>query len=176
MGVKRMQGTSAYLEYIGPKGKKRKRNCIYNKENQCRNVKSPIYLLNCIGRLYCNKYDDLKTEEKSNSDEYEENVIYKKKYKEEKDRINRSKSESAYLSRESLLNKEVILLDLETNEVIDITIVEEKDKDILSDKISIESPLGRALCRTSIGSEFEVIQGNSIAKYFIESILEAVKK
>lgn len=132
--------------------------------------------MNCIGRLYCNKYDDLKTEEKGNSDEYEENAIYQKKYKEEKDRINRRKSESAYLSRESLLNKEVILLDLETNEVIDITIVEEKDKDILSDKISIESPLGRALCRASIGSEFEVIQGNSIAKYFIESILEAVKK
>lgn len=168
--MRRMQGTSAYLEYIGPKGKKRKRNCIYNKNNQCRNEKSPIYLLNCIGRMLCNKYDDLKTEEKSNLDEYEDNVIYQKKYREEKERINRSKSENAYLSRKDLLNKEVRLLDLETNEVIDITIVEEKDKDILSDKVSIESPLGKALCRTSIGSEFEVMQGNSIVKYLLKDI------
>lgn len=170
MGIRRMQGTSAYLEYIGPKGKKKKRNCIYNKNNQCRNEKSPIYLLNCIGRMLCNKYDDLKAEEKRNSDEYEDNVIYQKKYKEEKERINRSKSEDAYLSRKDLLNKEVILLDLETNEVIDITIVEEKDKDILSDKISIESPLGRALCRTSIGSEFEVVQGSNTVKYIVENV------
>lgn len=169
MGIRRMQGTSAYLEYIGPKGKKKKRNCIYYKDNKCSNIKSPIYLLNCIGRMYCSNYDDLKTEEKRNSDEYENNLIYQKKYKEEKDRINRSKNN--YLNRESLLNKEVILLDIETNEVIDITIVEEKDKDILSDKISIESPLGRALCRTSIGSEFEVVQGSNTVKYIVERIL-----
>ena len=170
MGIRRMQGTSAYLEYIGPKGKKKKKNCIYYKDNQCRNIKSPIYLLNCIGRMLCHNYDDLKTEEKSNSDEYENNLIYQKKYKEEKDRINRSKSENAYLSRENLLNKKVRLLDLDTNEVIDITIVEEKDKDILSDKVSIESPLGKALCRTSIRSEFEVVQGNSIVKYVIKNV------
>ena len=77
MGIRRMQGTSAYLEYIGPKGKKKKKNCIYYKDNQCRNIKSPIYLLNCIGRMLCHNYDDLKTEEKSNSDEYENNLIDK---------------------------------------------------------------------------------------------------
>lgn len=170
MGIRRMQGTSAYLEYIGPKGKKKKRNCIYYNDNKCSNTKSPIYLLNCIGRMYCNNYDDLKTDEKSNSDEYETNVVYQRKYKEENDRKNRSKNENAYLSRESLLNKDVILLDLDTNEVIDIRIVEEKDKDILSDKISIESPLGRALCRTSIGNEFEVVQGNSTIKYMIKNV------
>lgn len=171
MGIRRMQGTSAYLEYIGPKGKKKKRNCIYYNDNKCSNTKSPIYLLNCIGRMLCHNYDDLKTEEKSNSDEYEDNLVYQKKFKEEKDRISKSKSEDAYLSRESLLNKEVILLDIETNEVIDITIVEEKDKDILADKISIESPLGKALCRTSIGSEFEVMQGNNIIKYVLETVI-----
>lgn len=75
-----------------------------------------------------------------------------------------------------LLNKKVTLLDLEANEIIEITIVKEKDKDELFNKISIDSPLGKALCGTYVGSKFEVVQGSNIVKYLIKGILEVVNK
>lgn len=75
-----------------------------------------------------------------------------------------------YLGRENIINKTVQLVELNTNEIINIKIVEEKDKDVFMDKISIESPLGKALCKTSIGDEFEIVQGNNIIKYRLKSI------
>jgi hypothetical protein len=52
MEIREMQGTSAYLQYIGPKGRKRKKNCIYYTDNKCSNNKSQVYLMNCVGRMY----------------------------------------------------------------------------------------------------------------------------
>ncbi|SHF14345.1 Uncharacterised protein [Clostridium fallax] len=31
MGIREMQGTPAHIEYIGPKGGKRRSNCVYYK-------------------------------------------------------------------------------------------------------------------------------------------------
>ena len=58
MGIREMQGTPAHIEYIGPKGRKRRSNCVYYKEGLCRCEKSQIFLLKCVGRLLCNYYDD----------------------------------------------------------------------------------------------------------------------
>lgn len=30
MGIREMQGTLAHLEYIGPRGRKRRKYCVYN--------------------------------------------------------------------------------------------------------------------------------------------------
>lgn len=169
MGIKQMQGTSAYIEYIGPRGRKRKKDCIYNKHNKCNNKKCQIYLFNCIGRMYCTKYDDTK-EEETNLNNYGNSVRYEKKHKKYEDKINGNKRDINSLKRKSLLNKKVKLLDVEENEIINITIVEENQEDIFSDKISIESPLGKALCGVSVGSEFEIVQGNNIIKYLLKAI------
>lgn len=53
-----MQGTSAHLEYIGPKDRKYKKNCIYNKDNICTCEKTRIYLSKCAGRMICGFYED----------------------------------------------------------------------------------------------------------------------
>lgn len=36
MGIKRMQEVSAELEYIGPRGRKRKKNCVFYFEGICK--------------------------------------------------------------------------------------------------------------------------------------------
>lgn len=167
MGIKQMQGTSAYLEYVGPKGRKRKKDCVYNKDNTCHHIKSQIYLSHCVGRMYCSNYDDSKIEENKNLDEYQSNFIEKKNYKRND---KKSKNKEVYLSKGNLLSKTITLLDTKTNEIINIKIVEEKEKDILSDKISIQSPLGRALCKTNIGSEFEINQEGNVIKYILKEI------
>lgn len=53
-----MQGTSAHLEYIGPKDRKYKKDCIYNKDNICTCGKTRIYLSKCAGRMICGFYED----------------------------------------------------------------------------------------------------------------------
>ena len=58
MGIKEMQGVSAYLEYVGPRGRKRKKNCVYYNEQICHCKNSNYYLLNCGGRYSCMNYDD----------------------------------------------------------------------------------------------------------------------
>lgn len=58
MGIKEMQGTPAYLEYIGPKGRKHRKKCIYNEGGICKCGKSNCYILKCVGRMYCKYYDD----------------------------------------------------------------------------------------------------------------------
>lgn len=58
MGIRNMQGTSAHLEYIGPKDRKYKKDCIYNKNNICTCGKTRIYLSKCAGRLICGFYED----------------------------------------------------------------------------------------------------------------------
>lgn len=171
MGIKQMQGTSAYLEYIGPKGRKRKKDCIYNRNNECHHLKSQNYLLHCVGRLYCSYYNDLEIEDNIDSNKCETDFIYKKHYRRDSDGRNRNNNEGIYLSKEKLINKKVILLDIEANEIIEITIVNEKDKDELVNKISINSPLGNALCGTYIGSKFEVVQGSNTVKYMIKNVL-----
>jgi transcription elongation GreA/GreB family factor len=105
-----------------------------------------------------------------NLDEYEDNIIDQKSHKEQENRVSGIKNKNACLSREYLLNKKVKLLDFEMNEVIVITIVEEKDKDISSDKVSIESPLGKALCKVCVGTKFGFVQGKKIIKYNLKKV------
>ena len=45
MGVRHMQGVSAYLEYVGPRGRKRKKNCVYYNNGSCSCTKSVFYLI-----------------------------------------------------------------------------------------------------------------------------------
>ncbi|NFE75187.1 GreA/GreB family elongation factor [Clostridium botulinum] len=168
MGIKQMQGTSAYLEYIGPKGRKRKKNCIYNKNNICYYTKAQTYSGSCVGRVYCGNYDDSNNEDIS-LDKYKKDIKPQNKCKKNNNK-KKSRNAKKHLSQKDLLYKEVMLLDKETKETIYIKIVEDKDKDVLSDKISIKSPLGQALCKTNIGREFEVIQGKNITIYVLKDV------
>ena len=70
------------------------------------------------------------------------------------------------------MNKKVSLLENRTNEIIVITMVEEKNKDLFDNKISIDSHLGKALCKTSVVNEFEIRQGDNTVKYVLKMIFQ----
>ncbi|WP_055070025.1 GreA/GreB family elongation factor [Clostridium massiliamazoniense] len=57
MGINTMQGTPAYLEYIGPKGKKYRKNCYYN-NGMCSNRKVNGYGCKCVVRFICGAYEE----------------------------------------------------------------------------------------------------------------------
>lgn len=163
MGIRRMQGTPAHLEYIGPRGRKRRKYCVYNKEDICKNSSIQVYQCKCVGRKCCSYYrnehdDDKKTDI---TKAYGSSNI-----KEKKDRL------IHYMLEKEMLNKNVKLLDLKSNELWDITIVADEKRNILDNKISVKSPVGQALCKVQkeVGSVFEVIIGNNKNRYKLISI------
>ena len=70
----------------------------------------------------------------------------------------------------TLLNKKITLLNVKENEIIKITIVEDKDEDIFNNKFSIKSQIGKALVNCKKGKKFEIKQGKAIIKYRIKKI------
>lgn len=79
MGIKEMQGVSAYLEYVGPRGRKRKKTCAYYFEGECHCKSSNYYLLRCGGRSFCKYFDDSEETREIYKDELEKNSFSKKK-------------------------------------------------------------------------------------------------
>lgn len=68
----------------------------------------------------------------------------------------------------------VTLYDYEFDENIDYQIVPATEVDVLNNKISIESPVGKALFGKKKGDEIEVEIPDGIAKYRIEDIKKTV--
>lgn len=164
MGIREMQGTPAYLEYVGPRGRKRRKHCIYNKENICKNSSIQMYQCKCVGRMYCSSYKN----DKENNDDI---TSIAKTYGSRN--IKKSKIDiKQKILEEELINKNVKLYDLTYDELLDITIVADEKKDILDNKISVKSPLGQALCnkQKEIGSVFEVTIENTKNRYKLISI------
>ena len=143
MGIKRMQGVSAELEYIGPRGRKRKKNCVFYFEGICKNAKINNYLCKCVGRMFCSTYTDI---------------------------INNENDNKGQQNYREFLNKKITLLNIKENEIIKITIVEDKYEDIFNNKFSIKSQIGQALVNCKNEKEFEIKQGTNIIKYRIKEI------
>ena len=86
MSIRNMQGTPSYLQYVGPKGRKRKKNCVFNYYGSCYCKSSQYYLLTCGGRMSCSNYDDSKEarekyeQEKNKEKRYEAKTFKVKKY------------------------------------------------------------------------------------------------
>ena len=136
-----MQGTSAYLEYIGPHGRKRKNKCIYYENKICYNHKNQTYMDKCVGRMFCSCYND-----------NEKNNLFKNE------------------TKNNLLNKKVTLFNITYNEWLNILIVKDEDRDEFDNKISIDSPLGKLLIGARVGEIIEVNQGSINVRYRIKSI------
>lgn len=169
MGIKEMQGTPAHLEYIGPRGRKRRKNCIYNDNNVCKNCRIKVYETRCVGRMCCKYYDDSHIKESNKLSNRNLKVIDKDK-KLSKKSVKR-KNIAIFRKKKNLLYKKVRLLDINENEIIDIIIVKDKETDELNGRISINSPLAIALSKARIGEKFEVLQGKYITRYIFKSIL-----
>lgn len=132
-----MQGTPAHLEYIVPKDKKRKTDCIYYNKGICNNSKYQIYLGKCV-RLLCDHFDDDKEKlAKANKDKN----IYEKPRK---------------VTKEDLINKKYKLRDLDDSKIRVITFVEAKDQNEEKDYISITSNIADDIKCRAVGTTIKV--------------------
>lgn len=186
MGIRKMQGTSAHIEYIGPRGKKYRKNCIYYNENICICKKSQAFMAKCIGRLYCGQYDDDKSK-KEEMKNYLENLIKdcelisegeklknqryghlnKKKPKEREEYVSKN-TISVDNKKNYLLGKTIKLRSLKMQEDITIKIVKPNEVSTINRKYSIDSNFARALAGKSVG---DVIRVNVVKGYLAFKIL-----
>lgn len=131
--IKRMQGVSAHITYLKKKEEDGHRSrCIYFKpKNSCE-----IYG-ECRTSVDCTKYKEEKNTEKK-----------KKKKGKQKAKENR---------KTGIKEGDTIKIFDAVNEVLmTITLVDKGQSDILNDKISIESPLGKAVLGKEKGDIVEV--------------------
>ena len=49
MGIRNMQGTPAFLEYIGPRGRKRRKSCAFYLNGICYCEKAASFRYRCVG-------------------------------------------------------------------------------------------------------------------------------
>lgn len=189
MGIRRMQGTSAHIEYIGPRGKKYRKNCIYYHENICVCKKSQAFMVKCIGRLYCGQYDD-DNSKKEEIKKYIEELIEECKVISEKQKIEKEKyrnldkrnkkkekNREEYISKNTisldnkknyLLGKTIKLRSLKMQEDIVIKIVKANEVSTINRKYSIDSNFARSLAGKSVG---DVIRVNVVKGYLAFKIL-----
>lgn len=86
------------------------------------------------------------------------------------DIINNENDNKGQQNYKKFLNKKITLLNIKENEIIKITIVEDKYEDIFNNKFSIKSQIGQALVNCKNEKEFEIKQGTNIIKYRIKEI------
>lgn len=181
-----MQGTSAHIEYIGPKDRKFRKNCIYYHENICICKKSQAFMVKCVGRLYCGQYDDNK-EHKAQLEEDIVNLINECKIISEKEKeknklyghLNKSNEvpREEYISKNTinldnkrnyLLGKTIKLKSLKMQEEIIVKIVKPNEVSTINRKYSIDSNFARALGGKSVG---DIIRVNVVNGYLAFKIL-----
>ena len=131
MGIKKMQGTSAHLEYIVPKDKKRKTDCIYHNKGICNCSKYQTYLGKCVGRLYCDHFNDNK--QALLAEDKHEYIFQNSKKVTKKER------------NKELVNKKYKLRDLDDNKIRVITFVKAKEQNEEQDYISITSTIADSI-------------------------------
>lgn len=132
-----MQGTSAFLEYIGPHGRKRKDACAYFIEGKCDYSKAQTYKYKCVGRMYCENFDD--------TDETRKKIVLDRKMK----------SKILKSNIHPLLNKTIKVEDIVTKKVFIVKIVKEHEASPGLYMFSQTSKIGRAFRTGKIGSVVE---------------------
>lgn len=174
-----MQGTPAHLEYIGPLGRKRKKNCAYNEEKLCACKKSQSYMMSCVGRLYCYYYDDTEATRQRFMDEKIEleriiNNNVKRKNKNAKlnknSKVNNIKNVKADAIKKDinpLLNKKVILKNAKTGSSIQIKIVSEECANPFQKLYSTKSGFAMALKGKKDGDTIKLLVGKISTEYIV---------
>lgn len=191
MGIRGMQGTASHLEYIAPKGRKYRKDCIYYEKNICVCKTSQSYLMKCVGRFCCGKYEDSVEKKKQLEKEKEELFAYckdiakdeeekKKKYKYlEKTSKKKKKTQIKLKSKDAinldsnkhyLLGKTIKLRSLKMQEDITIKIVKPNEESTFNRRYSLDSSFARALSGKAVGDVIRVNVVNGYLAYKILSI------
>lgn len=178
MGIKSMQGTSSHLEYVGPKGRKRRKNCIFYKDDKCICKKSQSYLMKCVGRLCCGQYSDSEEDKIRFQDETKELIGYKSNSRVKKKQPQKTKNKtlnsrgvvSLNDKNNNLLGKSISLKSLRTGEIINIKVVRVEEESIFNRRYSSGSNFGMALRGKVIGDIIKINIVNGHESYEILNI------
>lgn len=103
----------------------------------------------------------------------EEQYLIEKKIKEIENKILNAhiiEIKNAHISNKILFGSTIELINLENNKTYSYKIVGEDESNIKANKLSIKSPLARALIQKSIGDIINVTVPNGIIKYKIINI------
>lgn len=130
--MKRMQGVSAYITYLKAKDVRRhKSRCIYNQKDGCK-----LYG-ECRGSSHCRRYKE----------------VGSKKDK----RTKKVKSDANKKNHNTIRQGNTVkVLDKENEILMTFKLVEQQDSNIENGKMSIQSPLGKALLGKKKGDIVEI--------------------
>lgn len=173
MGIRKMQGTASHLEYIGPKGRKKRSSCAYYKNSICYYSKSSTYMTKCVGRIYCQFFDDSDRAKENYKNELNEVNSYKlgknntiEKRKKGNSKRVCSKKDNSKIDEYT----DVTLLSLETGELVYIQIVSDEEANPIKQKYSERSVMARKIRFNWIGSSFSLSSDGKRKKYKIVDI------
>lgn len=151
MSVRRMQGVSAHIEYINPKGKKRKVECRESYSNICQYNKSEHYLTKCVEKR-CEYYRYLPKDES-------------------KEKLNdKSSGRSIDRSTHPYLYKNILLVSFKTKKEIKIIIVKDSEEIPFEGLYSQSSEVGKLLLNKRINDVIVIKHLNDEFKYRIKEI------
>lgn len=161
MGITNMQGTSAFIEQVAPKGMRRTK-CKYYEKKRCNNKKTwKFHYGKCVGAWICGcfKYDDNK---EKNKNQNKRNVVKK----EEKQEL---KTEELVYKNRVKVGSSVKLFDYGYSEKLKFKLVEKGCGNGI-DKIAIDSPLGQAIFNKRV-QDIIIMEINGVKnKFRIENI------
>lgn len=163
MGIRNMQGTPAFLEYIGPRGRKRRKSCAFYLNGICYCDKAASFRYRCVGRMYCERFDD------SENAKIDANVLINKinsRIKKKKTKEKTTKKDPNKFIKKSIIGKEYELLSLESNKIMKLKFVEEKDSNPFKGLYSVKSRMSYALRGKEIDSIIVVDFGNNKKKEY----------
>lgn len=178
-----MQGTPAHLEYIGPEGRKRRKNCGYYIDGNCYYSKAQTYMLKCVGRLCCSHYDD-SDDTKVLMKEKREHVNHELKLNDDNHKkitnhentkinnvnIKNNSITSNEKKHHPLLNKTILLQSQVNKKELTIRIVNEEMVNQFQHLYSQKSKLALALINKTVGDIIHVTMGNNHLAYKILAI------
>jgi transcription elongation GreA/GreB family factor len=151
-GVRNMQGVSAHIEYLKPKGKNKRLECKSSYDNICQYNKSEHYLTKCVGKR-CKYYSSTPRDKKSR-----ENLN------------NKSKESNIDRKTHPYLNKTITLVSLKTKNEIRIKIVKDNEEIPFEGLYSQSSEVGKELLDKRINDIIVIKYCSDEFKYRIKYI------
>lgn len=170
MGIKNMQGVPAHLEYVGPKGRKRKKSCAYYFEGKCHCKVSNYYLLKCGGRSFCQNFDDSEYARDNYINEMNEIYSYELEDKNTKKKDNYNKKSCISKIENNILTKKIKVEDINNKKKYVFQLVTKEKEDEKACMVYRNSKIGKLLDKCKEGSYVELSLNNEKRKFKIIQI------
>ena len=171
MGIRNMQGVSAHLEYVGPKGRKRKKSCVYYNDGICHCTKSNYYLLKCGGRCACSYYDDSEEVKEYYYNYLGEIINIDNKVTKHKSNKKRNENIIKNCSTEKHMeNKNIKIEDIVTKKKYLVQLVSKDKENEKACIFYIKSEIGKLFAKCKVGDYVEFVMNGDNHKFKVKEI------